>query len=213
MTQSTWHFYDLASGLFSGASFIGTAQQLAAQLAHKGDGVGAHDGEVDYLSMRVHLDTGALIDHKPEPPWDGTDLALYVWAWDSTTKRWYLRPRLKKAKADKWAEVKAARDRAIDAPLTTAHGMFDHDEKARMAIAAKAQFCAANGSGVIYSLADNTPVALTALQMNELWRASHTREQGARSHAAALRVAIDAAGNAAAVDALGWGEAVPPPAA
>ena len=36
MTAATWHFFDEATGLFSGASFSGTEAELAQQLAHRG---------------------------------------------------------------------------------------------------------------------------------------------------------------------------------
>lgn len=193
MNDRTWYFYDKATGLFSGAAFKGQADAMEQQLEHVGPAFGAFEGEVDYLSQRVHLESGLLVDHKPAPPWDGTDLTLYVWWWDRSAKRWKLRPRLKKLKADKWAEAKAARQAALDAPLVTAYGEFDHDERARTAIATSAQACAATGEGIAYTLADNTVVQLTAEQMNEVWVASHSRQQAVRAQAEALRAAIDGA--------------------
>lgn len=60
----TWSFYDLATGLFSGAGGSGSDDDLAAQLAHKGPGVGAHEGAIDYLKQRLAIDTGLLVDHQ-----------------------------------------------------------------------------------------------------------------------------------------------------
>jgi len=200
----TWHFYDQASGLFSGAWFRGTAAELQAQLQHKGPGVGAWRGEVDYLSQRLDMATGALVDYKPDPPWDGTDLTLYVWWWNAAIKRWALRPRLKKLKADKWAEIKAVRDAATDAPLPTEHGTFDHDAKARQALLEIATGASVTSADVVATLADDTTVSLTPRQMAAVYALSHHRVQMHRETATALRAEIDAAGNAAAVAAIAW---------
>ena len=198
MNERTWYFYDRATGLLSGASFNGPADALEQQLGHLAPGVGAFEGDADYLCQKVDVQSGLLVDHKPEPPWDGTDLTLYVWWWDRAAKRWKLRPRLKNLKADKWAEAKAARQAAIDAPLVTAYGVFDHDEGSRTAIARSAQACAATGKGIDYTLADNTVVQLTAAQMTEVWAASHERLQVVRAQAEALR-AVKSAMTAGAV--------------
>lgn len=193
MTNQTWCFYDSATGLFSGASFSGDSASLAQQLAHMGSGVGAFAGEVDYLCQRLHVESGRLIEHRPEPPQDGTDLTRYAWWWDRSAKRWMRRPLLKKLKADRWGEAKEARQAALDAPLVTAYGEFDHDERARTAIATSAQACAVTCDGIAFTLADNTLVQLTAAQMNEVWVASHARLQAVRARAEDLRAAIDAA--------------------
>lgn len=203
MTAATWHFYDQATGLFSGASFSGSEAELAQQLAHRGAGVGAHAGAVDHLSQKIDLATGAIIDHKPDPPWDGTDLTLYVWWWDASARRWKLRPRLKKLRADKWAQIKAARDADTDSPLVTPLGAFDHDADSRAAIAAQAQVCAATGDGVSFTLADNTVATLSAEEMRAVWLASDRVEQLARAQAAQLRAQIQAA-SAAQLDAIAW---------
>jgi hypothetical protein len=201
---ATWHFYDTATGLFTGAVFSGTHEEMLAQLAHKGAGVGAHKGDIDYLSQKKHLITGDVLDYKPDPPQDGTDLTIYAWWWDANTKRWKRRARLKKIKADKWDELKTARQAEIDAPLVTAHGTFDHDERSRAAIAEQAQYCAATGAGITYTLADNSDVILTAQQMFEVWAASHAREQSARAKARQLRDTVDACANAAEVAEIDW---------
>ena len=107
------------------------------------------------------------------------------------------------------AEIKAAREAEIDAPLLTPHGAFDHDEKSRAVIAAKAQVCMATGAGMGFTLADNSHVEFTAEQMSEVWAASHRREQSARANAAKLRAAVDAAGKPADISSIEW--AISPP--
>ena len=68
MTDISWSFYDLATGVFSGAAFCGTSDEVASQLAHKGGGVGAHPAAVDYLRQKLALDTGLLIAHAAPGP-------------------------------------------------------------------------------------------------------------------------------------------------
>jgi len=211
MSMSTWHFFDLATGLFSGASFTGTPEELARQLAHKGPGTGAHEGEVDHLCQRRSLTSPDLVDYKPEPPYDGTDLTLYVWWWDTSVKRWKLRPRLKKIKADKWAEIKAARDAATDLPLPTEFGAFDHAPPSRSAILEMASGASVTSTDVVATLADNTTVQLTPRQIAAVLALSHTRVQTQRATATALRAAIDAAVNAAAVASISWPTETPTP--
>lgn len=204
MKAATWHFYDLGTGLLSGASFSGTAGELAEQLAHKGPGVGAHEGECDHACQKVCLVTSALIDHKPDPPWDGTDLTLWVWWWDASVKRWKLRPRLKKFKTDRWAEIKAARDAAIDEPLHTEFGAFDHDARSRQAIFEMTSGAGLVGSEIEITLADNTQVKLTAKQIKAVLSLSHARVQSQRQIASRLRSEIEAARNNKEVAAIAW---------
>lgn len=208
MKTATWSFFDLATGLFTGARFTGTPDGLAAQIDAK-PGTGAHEGAVDHLSQRRDMQTGELVDYKPDPPWDGTDLTLWVWYWDKEIKRWRLRARLKKLRLDKWAVVKAARETALDEPLATTFGTLDHDAPARAAIAIKAQASAAFAEAMQFTLADNTAAQLTPEQLAEAWRLSTAREQTLREWAQALRARIDACASQAEIDAID----VSPPAA
>lgn len=202
--QATWHFFDRATGLFTGASFTGTYAEAVAQMAHKENAVGLHCGEVDYLSQRKCLETGAVLDHRPDPPWDGTDLTLYQWAWDDGPKRWYRVPRDKKLRLDRWEQIKAGRDAAIDAVLETPHGDFDHHAPGRAAIARKAQELAQFGGEVDFTLADNTVARLGAAAMLEVWALSREREQSARDRATELRDALERAEGAEAINLINW---------
>jgi hypothetical protein len=210
--MKTWHFYDLVSGEFSGQSFTGSDEALEYSLAHQaaqGTPVGAHEGAADYLCHKKCLSTGALLDHKPPVPYDGTDLTLWVWFWDKPTKRWTRRPRLKKLQLDRWLEIKAQRDAEIDAPLDTAWGLFDHDGPARSAIATTAAACAATGQAVSYTLADNSQVTLSPAQIASVAAASHARLQAARGRANVLRQAIAEARRAADLAQIGADPATP----
>lgn len=85
------HFYDRVSGFFSGAMFVGSEEAAKAQAEHRGEAV--YFGTVDWLSQRVDLSTGELVDYRPDPPHDGTDLTRNVWVWDVEARRWRARPR------------------------------------------------------------------------------------------------------------------------
>lgn len=204
MKTATWSFYDLSTGLLSGAAFSGTEEELAGQLLYKGQGVGAYEGEPDHLCQKVCLKTGSILPHRPDPPWDGTDLTLYVWWWDSSVKRWILRPRLKKFKADKWAEIKAARDAEINAPLVTEFGTFDHSAGPQQAIRDMANYARVIGADVMATLANNTVRRLEPQQIAAVLAASHIRVQGQRQIASGLRAEIEAARTAECVAAIAW---------
>lgn len=195
---SKWHFYDLETGLFSGAAFTGTQADMAAQIAHKGAGIGAHAGDIDYLSQKKCLESGGVVDHKPEPPWDGTDLTLFVWAWDSNIKRWYLRPRAKKSRVDAWDAMKLARQAEIDAPLPTPYGIFDSDARGRAGIAeaashARAFAAAGELVAITFTLADNQAVVLDSAAIAHVELLLAQKVQLVRAMAHEIRARIDAA--------------------
>lgn len=201
---STWYFYDVATGLFTGASFTGTVALMSSQLEHLGPAIGAHEGSVDPLSQRKDLVNGALVDYKPDPPWDGTDLTLYVWKWHSDIKRWRIQPRLKKLKDDKWAEIKAARDAAMDEPLVAEWGTFDHDAKSRQALFEVATGASVTSSSVVFTLADDTEVKLDPKQIATVLAMSHTRVQLLREQASELRTLIYGVGSASDLGDIQW---------
>lgn len=60
-----WHFYSLATGLFSPRAFFGPARALEANTP---DGYAAHSGQVDCNSQRMDLDTFTVVDYQPPQP-------------------------------------------------------------------------------------------------------------------------------------------------
>ena len=206
MTISTWSFYDIATGIFSGAGFSGDSDDLDAQLAHKGAGVGAFEGEADHLCERVDAATGRLVPYRPPAP---PDSDLQTWAWVDATKRWAPVKTLAAIRADKWTAIKVSRDAAINSPLVTPHGIFDSDPLSRANIAgavALAQTLAAATPpfSITYTLADNTSVVLDGPGMVSVGLLLGAKVQAAFATARALRVRIDAAMTADAVAAITW---------
>ena len=183
----TWNFYDLKTGIFTGAGFSGDASEIDAQLAHKGSGVGAFEGKVDYLSERLDISTGMLTPYQPP--------AVLV--------------SLAALQADKWTAIKASRDAAINAPLVTPHGIFDSDPLSRANIAgavALAQTLAAAVPpfSITYTLSDNTSVVLDSAGMVSVGLALGAKVQAAFVTARSLRVQIDAAPTADAINSITW---------
>lgn len=74
-----WSFYDLETGLFSGRTFSGPQGcKENTPIGH-----GAHEGQVDHLSQRKDLNTGALVDYQPPQPSPDHE-------WSADQKRWQL---------------------------------------------------------------------------------------------------------------------------
>lgn len=81
--MSTWHFYRLSDGIFTGRAL--TAPSLAALQANTPEGCGALLGVSDWQSQRVDLATGLLVDWQPPAP---ADDELRTWRWDDSARRW-----------------------------------------------------------------------------------------------------------------------------
>lgn len=101
-----WYFYDLATGIFTGAVFNGDAEAAAEQVAHLGTGTAARVGPLDPLAQRVDLATGDLVPWQPPAP---QDTAYTSWSWADGIKRW-LPVRTPAAVA---MDVRAERDRRL----------------------------------------------------------------------------------------------------
>lgn len=204
-TRSGWHFYDLSTGLFSGAVFEGAEDQARLQAEQRGQGL--IQGDIDWLSQRVDPASGALLDHKPEPPYDGSDLTLYVWWWDAAIKRWQLRPRLKKLRADRWDAIKAAADDAEHADIEVAGVRYQADAQSVQQLSNKALIAALGAPGTFatqWTTADQSVVALNTEQLLQIVRAINDRAEAVRARRTALRAAIEAAASAELVDAVVW---------
>jgi len=80
------HIYDLATGVFTGASLDGCPEFIAANTP---PGHGAMPGVVDPAGQRVDTAAGQVIDYQPPAP---PDDAMRTWAWHAGTKRWQPTP-------------------------------------------------------------------------------------------------------------------------
>ena len=77
-----WHFYDLATGLFSGRSF--SASDEAWLKDNLPDGHGVYEAaRIDHLSQRVNLISGEVVDYQPPQP-------SHDHEWNESAKRWQL---------------------------------------------------------------------------------------------------------------------------
>lgn len=90
--MTTWHFYDLATGLFTRQRLAASDQDLVA--ANTPPGCGAYAGEVDPDSQRVDVATGDLVDWQPPRPSEDH-------AWDTERRRWELSPAAAKREAER----------------------------------------------------------------------------------------------------------------
>lgn len=147
--------------------------------------------------------TGWIDDlgHHPLPPYPS---AHHMFDWQ--TKQWVDPRILSDHQAAKWAQIKAARTAAINAPLTTPYGVFDAHDAARSAMTQTMltlQVCGPRAT-VDFTLADNTTATLTAEQMLDVVRLLGDHVQAAHTHARALREQIDAATSPAELDAIDW---------
>lgn len=114
--KSNWHFYESATGIFSGRSFCGPEAFLAINTPSDSS---AHEGQVDHLSQRVDLVTGTLVAYQPPPP--AAD-DMRIWSWDASISRWVASPTIfalaLKARASRSALLTACDwTQAPDAPM------------------------------------------------------------------------------------------------
>lgn len=121
-----------------------------------------------------------------------------------------------RARADKWAMVRAIRDRLIDAGLhVDGIGTFDSDAAARQNVlgaASAAMIAQAGGAefSVVWTLRDNSRATLDAAQIIAVQIAGVTRIDALHGHAADLRVLIQSATDVTSLAAIdidgGWPE-------
>ena len=124
-------------------------------------------------------------------------------------KAWEDPRNLQALKEAKWADMKAAREAAFDAPLVTPYGTFDSDEKARTNITDAVlmlQTLAGMGSPttIDFTLANNTTVTLTTAQMVTVGLLLGQKVQTAHATSRAKRAAIDAATNLSQLGVITW---------
>lgn len=121
-------------------------------------------------------------------------------------KQWVDRRSLAEIKADKWAEIKAARLRAETLPIVVGGCSFDADLTSQQKIygqVLRAQLAGESWS-IDWTLWDNTEVTLTAAQMVAVGVALGQRTAGIYATARTLREQIDAAPSQAELEAIAW---------
>ena len=114
-------------------------------------------------------------------------------------------PPLADVQAAKISELKVERDRREVEPIRTGKGLFDYDEKARDRI--QAAIIALNGGGVIeWTLADNTNVTVTNLDLEDVVRAVAVRSNTLHVTYRQLKEQVMAATTSREVEAIHWPE-------
>lgn len=201
--MKTWTLYDAATGMIRPGALTCSDAQIAANVP---EGYAALEGAFDPLSQAVDLNTGQVVDYQPPAP---ADDELRTWAWDAETKRWAAQPTLAALKDAKLAEIKAAREAAIDAPKATSFGTFDATPEARANIAAVvaiAQTAAKHGypSNVFFTLADNSRIEFTLDQIESAALQVGAQVQAAFDKQATLYAQIDAAETVEDLQAIHW---------
>lgn len=165
------------------------------------DFVSAIDRETD-ATHYVEPTTMALVPFPPKP-----DPCCY-WSW--ADKSWHTD--FPKAKATRWADMKAARKAAIETPLVTPYGTFDADPESADNIIRTAHLMQTEAQTlapgqqptVDFTLADNSVVTLSAGEMVEVALLLAAQIQTAYARGREVRSAIDAATTDAQLQAITW---------
>ena len=115
-------------------------------------------------------------------------------------------PALADVQAAKISELKAIRDAKEVEPIQTEKGLFDYDDKARDRI--QAAIIALNAGGHIdWTLADNTNVTVTNLDLEDVVRAVAVRSNTLHVTYRQLKEQVMAAETNEEVEAIHWPEA------
>ncbi|ARS29089.1 DUF4376 domain-containing protein [Sphingomonas sp. KC8] len=138
--------------------------------------------------------TATRVDTAPDPAaeiWDGN-----AWVAD-----------LAKLRAARWAEARGYRDARANGGCVTPLGRVDTDGESRLKISGAVQMAmlaqaAGQPFAVAWTMADNTDAAHDAGQMIALGLAVGGHVDACHAAARAVRAAIDAAGDAAAIGAV-----------
>lgn len=195
----TWSFYSLSDGVFTGRTFCGSDESLAANTPA---GCGALLGHYDALCQRVDTADGSVVSYQPPKP---DDDQLQTWSWDAATKRWVSEPTLAAVK-------RTARQRLTnDWNIARCSGVMiggklaptDADAWTRY-LAIKAMASDGGWIDVPIPLLDGTFHLLTQAQTGTLWAALKTMERDLLSRLRAKIDAINAATTAAEVASVVW---------
>lgn len=79
----TWHFARMSDGIFTGESF--SASRRSRIEGNVPDGLVAVENVRDWLSQRVDVETGEIVDYQPPQP-------SFDHEWNAEIRRWVLKP-------------------------------------------------------------------------------------------------------------------------
>lgn len=176
-----------------------------------GGQVGA--GEVLDLSDDAAPDThyfsgAAVLAYTPQQASDKR-AARSGMSWSNLTMAWTEARTLARCKADRWSEIKAARDAAIRAGFVWSGKPFDSDLQSQIFIEGAAQLAllsqmASQPFSIDFTLQDNTIAALSAADMLAVGQAMGVHIMTQHGTGRGLRDAIGIAATVAAVQAVAW---------
>lgn len=155
-----------------------------------------------------HVLGGQLAAYTPAQALAKNARPAHTCRWDNALMAWVDLRDLAALKADKWAEVKQAREAAQTAPLVTPFGVFDADEAAqsnitRAVLLANNLLALGYPVAIDFTLHDNSVRVMDAPAMVQVGLILGGRVQTVRAHATVLRAQIEAA-SAEALALLAW---------
>jgi len=130
----------------------------------------------------------------------------YPARWSNETFAWQDLRDLDAIKRDQWSKVKAARDAAIRGSFTWDGSVFDSNETSQRQIQGAVQLAQLAGTGfsIDWTLQDNSVRTLTSTEMIQVGIALGTWVQTNFTKGISLREQINAATDAASVQAVTW---------
>ena len=164
------------------------------------------NSSLDFIEANSH---GTIIFDAPQQKTDYWDFSLCSFVsigeppsthhtFDYTTKQWIDPRSLDEIKAQKWAEIKVARDRLEFGGFELEGNIYDSDQVSQGRIMG----AAAAGAEQTWTLANNTTVELTAQQLKELYAALQTHIAGAHERGRIARQLIFEAETKEQVEAI-----------
>ena len=131
---------------------------------------------------------------------------LYPATWSNSSMSWVDTRSLDELKAAKWEEIKQARTAAVDANMTTPHGVIQCDPDSRKNITDAILLLQQTPAGtqIDWTMYDNTVVSLGLTEMLQIGLLLGQKTQTAFATARARRTTIDAATTVAEVEAITW---------
>lgn len=150
-----------------------------------------------------YVDEGEVVNFPASPG------ETHEWDWGS--KSWVYKG-LADLQAQRWEDMKASRQAAVEAPLVTPYGTFDADAESRAYIIDSAHLMQTEAQTLApgsqptddFTLADNSVVTLTAGQMVEVALLLAAQIKAAFARGREVRAAIAAATTPDAVLAITW---------
>lgn len=214
-----WHFYDLATGLFSGRVVLSDGGPRSTRETPlpgggtetidvpgfdvpEGMGVVELSGRVDIAKRKIDTETGQVVSHQPQGP---ADDELKTWAWDESAERWVASPTLLALKAAKMAEMKAARDAQQYGGFTWDGSVFDSDPRSQTVLLGMFTTAALGGlPDTSFRLKDNTWRVITSADMLSIWATFQALVAESFDQFEARETAVFAAASIAEVEAISW---------